>query len=393
MHIFFVTLDKLLRLGKKINEFILFYSRLFVTLHRKEYKNMKQRIRITDIALKAGVSAGTVDRVLHNRPGVSAKARKLIEQALSETNYKPNAYASALAQNRVYTFVMVLPRHSEETYWDEIEEGAQQAVEARHDFGIDVKRLYYTRFDNASFAECSRECLALNPDGVVVAPSTLNNTRMLADGLHENDIPFVVLDSYMPDLRPLSFYGQDPVQSGHFAARMLMLLATGETEIMLFKQTKDGQVTSKQQANREVGFRHYMGEHFPAVKIVELDVPYEASKRETEKLIDAFFEQHKGIHNGIAFNSKAHIVGDYLLRRNKREVQIMGYDMVPKNEFCLRQGSISFLIAQHSFMQGYNSVDALFRAVVLKKKVEPVNYMPIELLTRENVDFYRRTQL
>jgi LacI family transcriptional regulator len=44
-------------------------------------------------------------------------------------------------------------------------------------------------------------------------------------------------------------------------------------------------------------------------------------------------------------------------------------------------------------MQGYNCVDTLFKAIVLKQKVEPVNYMPIELLTKENVDFYRRTQL
>ena len=354
---------------------------------------MKQRIRIKDIAQQAGVSVGTVDRVLHNRPGVSAKARQAVEQALQETDYKPNAYASALAQNRIYTFCMLLPKHNEETYWDEIEEGSKHAVEARHDFSVNVKRLYYTRFDDASFTEMAQECMRMEPDGVVVAPATITCTAAFAEQLHEAEIPFVVLDSYMPDLRPLSFYGQDPVQSGHFAARMLMLLATGESEVMLFKQTKDGQVTSRQQANREVGFRHYMGEHFPDVTIVELCVPYDASKRETDKLLDDFFNRHRTIHNGIAFNSKAHIVGDYLLRRNKREVQIMGYDMVPKNAACLRQGSISFLIAQHSFMQGYNSVDALFRAVVLKMKVEPVNYMPIELLTKENVDYYRRTQL
>ena len=71
----------------------------------------------------------------------------------------------------------------------------------------------------------------------------------------------------------------------------------------------------------------------------------------------------------------------------------MGYDMVERNAKCLRAGSISFLIAQHAFMQGYNCVDTLFKAIVLKKKVEPVNYMPIELLSKENIDFYRRTQL
>ena len=86
-------------------------------------------------------------------------------------------------------------------------------------------------------------------------------------------------------------------------------------------------------------------------------------------------------------------MGEFLQSSNRRNVQIMGYDMVEKNARCLRQGSISFLIAQHAYMQGYSCVETLFEAIVLKKEVEPVNYMPIELLTKENVEFYRRKQL
>jgi LacI family transcriptional regulator len=44
-------------------------------------------------------------------------------------------------------------------------------------------------------------------------------------------------------------------------------------------------------------------------------------------------------------------------------------------------------------MQGYYSIDALARAIILKKNVNPVNYMPIEVIFKENVDFYRRTQI
>ena len=62
-------------------------------------------------------------------------------------------------------------------------------------------------------------------------------------------------------------------------------------------------------------------------------------------------------------------------------------------EECIRQGSISFLIAQHAFMQGYACIDTLFNAIILKKEVDPVNYMPIELLTKENIDFYRRKNI
>ncbi len=90
-----------------------------------------------------------------------------------------------------------------------------------------------------------------------------NNHEQFTDQLHEQNIPFILLDSYMPDLRPLSFFGQDSFCSGFFAAKMLMMIACKEKEIMLMRQTKDGSVVSKQQDNREVGFRHYMHDHFP----------------------------------------------------------------------------------------------------------------------------------
>lgn len=37
---------------------------------------MSGKIRIKDIATRAGVSVGTVDRVLHKRPNVSEESKK-----------------------------------------------------------------------------------------------------------------------------------------------------------------------------------------------------------------------------------------------------------------------------------------------------------------------------
>jgi LacI family transcriptional regulator len=211
--------------------------------------------------------------------------------------------------------------------------------------------------------------------------------------MHEKNIPFILLDSYIPELKPLSFYGQDSFQSGYFAARMLMLIASKENDIMLMKQTRQGRVVSKQQDNRETGFRHYMHDHFPNINIIEVDLPLEEEKEDYNKRLENFFSKNSKIHHCITFTSKAHIVGEFLQRTNRRNIQIMGYDMVKKNAECMRRGSISFLIAQHGYMQGYNCVEALFRAIVLKEEINPVNYMPIEFLTRENVDFYQRTQI
>ncbi|MDO4802312.1 MAG: helix-turn-helix transcriptional regulator, partial [Prevotellaceae bacterium] len=107
---------------------------------------MTEKARIKDIAERAGVSVGTVDRVLHNRPSVSVTARQKVEQALEEMQYQPNIYASALASNKPYTFVMILPKHVKTAYWEEIEEGANKATSDRQDFKVELKIRYFNRY-------------------------------------------------------------------------------------------------------------------------------------------------------------------------------------------------------------------------------------------------------
>ena len=353
---------------------------------------MEENIRIKDIAEKAGVSVGTVDRVLHKRPNVSEESRKKVEKVLNEINYRPNMYASALARGMKYVFHCMIPKHDSEAYWEEIEEGINKACEVRRDFNITTNIVYYERFNDESFRSCCQKCIEEDTQGVIIVSAEQKITKEFTDILHSKDIPFVLLDSFIPDLNPLSFYGQDSFSSGGFAARMLMLLASSEKEIMMMKQTKNGEVASRQQNNRQVGFKHYMQNHFPEIKIIELDLPLDSDKHYDE-ILKTFFDEHPDIHHCITFNSKAYIIGEFLLKNNLRNVQVMGYDVVERNRECLEKGAVSFLIAQHAYMQGYYCVDSLFKAIVLKEEVDPLNYMPIELLTRENIRFYRREQL
>ncbi len=90
---------------------------------------LPERIRIKDIARLADVSVGTVDRVLHGRTGVSEASRKRVEEILKQLDYQPNMYASALASNKKYLFVCLLPQHKEGDYWTDVELGMKRAVE------------------------------------------------------------------------------------------------------------------------------------------------------------------------------------------------------------------------------------------------------------------------
>ncbi len=296
---------------------------------------LPERIRIKDIARLADVSVGTVDRVLHGRTGVSEASRKRVEEILKQLDYQPNMYASALASNKKYLFVCLLPQHKEGDYWTDVELGMKRAVETFSDFHITLSVMYYDQYEYSSFINAGEEILKQEPDGVLLAPTIPEMTARFTDKLQEREIPYIF----------------------------------------------------NQQENREKGFRKYMQEHFPDCKIVELNL-YAKRPDEDEALMNRFFQENPQVTCGITFNSKVYIIGEYLIGHNMKNFKLIGYDLLHRNVSCLKEGAVDFLIAQQPTAQGYSGVESLCNHLIFKKEVKQCNYMPITLLAVENVDFY-----
>ena len=62
-----------------------------------------------EIARLAGVSVGTVSRVINNRPGVSSERLERVRQAIAVTGYRPSLAAGVLAGKRSYAIGLLLP--------------------------------------------------------------------------------------------------------------------------------------------------------------------------------------------------------------------------------------------------------------------------------------------
>ena len=320
---------------------------------------LPERIRIKDIARLADVSVGTVDRVIHSRSGVSEASKKRVEEILKQLDYQPNMYASALASNKKYTFICLLPEHLEGEYWTAVELGIHEAIATYSDFNTSVKINYYDPYDYHSFVDASETIMTLQPDGVMVAPTAPQYTKGFTDRLHTLDIPYIYIDSNIKDVPPLAFFGQNSRQSGY----------------------------SNQQENREIGFRQYMEEYHPSCTILELDLHAERNDEDNE-MLDELFRTHPTVKNGITFNSKVYIVGEYLQSHGKKDFNLIGYYLLERNVTCLKEGSVSFLIAQQPELQGFNGIKALCDHLIFKKEVTCINYMPIDLLTVETIDYY-----
>lgn len=352
-----------------------------------EMNKAPDRIRIKDIARLAEVSVGTVDRVLHGRSGVSEESKKRIEKIMKQLDYHPNMYASALASNRKYAFACLLPQHETGEYWTDVERGIGRGIAVFSDFQISSQITYYDPYDYHSFEAMGAQILKIEPDGVLLAPTTPKFTKPFTEELSARGIPYIYIDSNIKDNPPLAFFGQNSRQSGYFAARMMMMLAGNQKEIVIFRKINEGVVGSNQQENREIGFRQYMDEHHPDCKILELDLHAKESGND-RKMMDAFFAKHPSVTDGITFNSKVYIIGEYLRAQEIKKFHLTGYDLLARNVNCLKDGSVSFLIAQQPEMQGYNGIKTLCDYLILKKEVATINYMPIDFLTAENIDYY-----
>lgn len=84
-----------------------------------------QRVRMVDVARKAGVSTATVGRVLHKQGYVSEEARRSVEQAIQETGFQINLVAQSLRRKRSYTIGHLLSSLVPNPFFASVEAGVE----------------------------------------------------------------------------------------------------------------------------------------------------------------------------------------------------------------------------------------------------------------------------
>src|ERR1700745_2212292 len=65
-------------------------------------------LTLRDIAREAGVSLATVDRVLHNRPGVRPDNVRRVREAIERNAFQPHVAGAELARGRARRFAFVM---------------------------------------------------------------------------------------------------------------------------------------------------------------------------------------------------------------------------------------------------------------------------------------------
>lgn len=82
---------------------------------------------IKEVAAKSGLSVATVSRALSGKANVSARARRLAQEAAQELGFVPSYHASSLASGRNHNIGLVVP-HVHRWYFSSVLEGVSETL-------------------------------------------------------------------------------------------------------------------------------------------------------------------------------------------------------------------------------------------------------------------------
>ena len=348
----------------------------------------QRKARIKDIAAMAGVSIGTVDRVIHNRGEVAEETRMKVQRILKETNYSPNLMAQVLKSKKRFHLVSLLPDPTEDNaFWKKHPLGMLKVIEELDPFPVSLSQITFDMQSEDDFQRKTSIVMDLKPDGVLLAPIFKSESIAFCSRLKTEMIPFVFIDGYIEDTDFLAYIGENSFQSGRVAGQLSDMVTPEGNDILVVTIARNIQ-NVLHLSNRTDGFlSYYLKSGKNKGRKIILNIPH-PSRENVENALDKAFIDDPCIGSIFFTGSRSYLIASYLEKKGLKSINLVGYDLLDSNVSYLKTGITRFLIGQRPEEQTYKGIKKLFEYLSLHKIPEKIEYLPVDIVTSENVDFF-----
>ena len=282
-----------------------------------------------------------------------------------------------MAFNKKFRFAVFLPQYEGLEYWIAPVLGIKKAAEEFERFGVKMEYFYY-KYSSTAFKKMAKKVLEEKFDGLLFAPIFYEESVLFLKEFKKKNIPIIMIDSNIPEIEGLDYIGQDAYQSGFLAGKLISFGIKTETKVLIMKITREIESTSVY-LQRIKGFYSFFKDNkeLSNFKFSEISLKDSESNKLSNKIFD-------GINSVFVPNSRVYIVAKYLKDNNLKNIRVVGYDLLKQNLDYLNEGYIDFLINQKPEEQGYLGINHLYKKLVLKEDIEITNYIPLEIIVKEN---------
>ena len=310
---------------------------------------------IKEIAALAGVSRGTVDRVLNNRGAVNPATAAKVNEIAKALDYKPNKAGMALAAQKKKLKLGVILFSTDNPFFADVLKGVNDKAEDLAGYNCTVL-IRQIPINVDAQLNAIDELLREEVNGIALAPHNDDRIRIRINELFEQGIPVVTLNTDIENSTRIAYVGSNYTKSGRTAAGLLRLMTHGDVRIGIITGSADILCHTERIAGFTDALKPYH-EHMHIISVAETQDDEIASYEQTARLlnehpeINALFFAAGGVYGGCRAITSLGLAG---------KLRVVAFDKAETTEQFLQDGVLSAVICQQPHIQGKKPLDLLF---------------------------------
>ncbi len=336
---------------------------------------------IKEIAELAGVSRGTVDRVLNNRGSVNTGTAEKIMEIAKALDYKPNKAGIVLAAQKKKLKLGVILFSVDNPFFEDVLKGVESKARelAGYNCSVIVKQVHFNITEQlAAIDELERE----DVNGIAMAPCNHICIKERINALYDKGIPVVTLNTDIEGSKRIAYVGSHYTHSGETAAGLMNLMTFGNVNVGIVSGSSDILCHTE----RISGFKKAVSERYSHIHILETienhDDDIESFEKTTALLkshpdLNALFFAAAGVYGGCRAVISAGLTD---------KIRILAFDQVSTTKELVQNGIIAATICQQPKIQGTKPLDILFAYLTTGEYPSKEFYhVAIDIRIKENI--------
>ncbi|WDZ80780.1 LacI family DNA-binding transcriptional regulator (plasmid) [Ensifer adhaerens] len=334
-----------------------------------------------DLAEAAGVSLATVDRVLNDRPNVSKKAFRKVNDAIERIGFVRNPAAVALARNKTYRFRFVLPVSGDQ-YLSELIGRVTEARDALRADSTEVEVVQIPMADPHHVAKYLSLIDHEAVDGVAVMAPESPQVRDALVRLVERDVRVVQFLSGQERLERADYVGIDNFAAGATAGKITgRFIGNRPGKIMVVAET----MMALDSIQRRLGFDSIINTQFPHLQCLPSLETY-ADEQRAELIIHRTLQHNPDTLAVYVLSSEARAPLTAIWNaQGSRQLTVVAHERTPFSERALMDERIDALIAQDPGHAVRSALRIMRARADHRELLASQEKIRIEILLKENL--------
>lgn len=335
---------------------------------------------IKTIAEHAGVSVGTVDRVLHGRPKVSPEKRKRVEEAIKKLKYKPNAAARSLALQGQNVQIGIIRPPWNTFFRNEHERGIATAQSELDHYGIAVRSCDCETEESAEYIAAIDRMIADGARALAICAKNVRAIQKKIAGLTADGFPVATFNSDLTESGRLCYIGEDGFKSGRVAGDLMAKLLPANARIVIVCASL-GFYSLKSRVKGFLARFEELGRDTKCHVIVESRNDYQ----HTYDGVLEHLERDRSI-NGVYLASESTVGGVDAVKKvnGAGQIRIVCHDVPDTTAAFLAKGVIDFAVDQNVYYQGWRPASMLAQYLLTgTRPAKDFDYTPTRIVTSE----------